>query len=1304
MSGADTFTPEVNAPGTYFIMVTNSLNGCTAIDELVVDIDTDAPVADAGENMELTCATQTVTLDATNSSAGNNISFLWTTMDGNFLNGEDSLTPEVDQNGTYTLTIINDDNGCETISSVEVTLNNVAPQIAQGQDQILNCDLTELTLGEINTAAPNYSYDWQTDDGIIAGTTSESTLTIDVAGTYTLTVVDNDNGCTATTEYVISENNDTPDFQIIGDDLLSCDVESIFLESDLSDLADLDFEWTTDDGQIQFGTAPTSIAALASGTYNLTVINLVSGCSNTASITIDQDGDLPVINILDPQEITCDLMEVSLDASNSTDGMDITYTWSTDDGQIIGDPNQAIIDVAAPGTYTLNIINQSNGCSSSDEITVGSNLMMPEVTIDMPGQLSCTVDEVMLTANADANQNLDFSWSANPGNIISGDDGLQPMVNQPGIYTVIVTDLNNGCTNEASIQVDQDDDSPIAFIEEAANINCANETSVLDASSSSNGTNFEFNWTTDTGSFLSGENTLSPEVNAAGTYTLIITNTVNNCEISTSVSIEEDLEQPTVDAGLSLQLDCANETVFLDGSQSDNGTEFDILWTTSDGNLVSGENTLSPEVNQAGTYVLTIVNTENDCSDAAPVLITENFDTPQITLVDPGALDCETMQVDLLLQGLDPQQTYDIVWDSQDANFDIGVDNESLIINEAGTFEVVVTNLSSSCSATASISIESIAAIPELSIEEPAMLTCQAAEITLTSITNETGLDYLWTTADGNITSGSDGPIATIDQAGTYVLEIFNLSNECTNTAQVIVDSNVDEPVLNLMVEENITCIQEEGIISLLGSEIGMDFPNNTFIINGPGQFSIDNANNILIVDQAGTYEINVINGLSGCSVSQSITVEEDIAFPLVSIADPEILTCLRTQTTIFANTSGASGLTYDWTTSNGNIVSDDGEALEVDQAGTYNLTITNIDNGCQEFFEIEVLENMESPLIDAGIGFELNCNMEEEALDASLMNPENFDINWFTSNGNILSGEDGLNPLVNQTGTYFMEVIDPTNGCVSLDSVLVRLNEDIPFEILNEVNPPLCFGDNGGLQILDVNGGEGPYVFAINGGEFSTEPAFEDLTPGESYVLSIQDLNGCNLDTILLLPNVEPVQVNLIPEVELNIGQDHQMNVNVNIPESEISQIIWTPEEFLSCTSCLNPIASPLTDITYEVTVINENGCSEKASIVLRVDREIGIYVPNAFSPHNEDGINDVFTIFSEEGTIESVESFQVYDRWGTKVFERMDFLPDELENGWKGDFRGKRLQAQVFVWLASVRLVTGETLLLEGDVSLID
>ncbi|MEZ4893793.1 MAG: hypothetical protein R2778_12360 [Saprospiraceae bacterium] len=36
----------------------------------------------------------------------------------------------------------------------------------------------------------------------------------------------------------------------------------------------------------------------------------------------------------------------------------------------------------------------------------------------------------------------------------------------------------------------------------------------------------------------------------------------------------------------------------------------------------------------------------------------------------------------------------------------------------------------------------------------------------------------------------------------------------------------------------------------------------------------------------------------------------------------------------------------------------------------------------------------------------------------------------WTTSNGNIVSGEDTANPLIDQPGTYQLEITNTVNGC----------------------------------------------------------------------------------------------------------------------------------------------------------------------------------------------------------------------------------------------------------------------------------
>jgi hypothetical protein len=106
-------------------------------------------------------------------------------------------------------------------------------------------------------------------------------------------------------------------------------------------------------------------------------------------------------------------------------------------------------------------------------------------------------------------------------------------------------------------------------------------------------------------------------------------------------------------------------------------------------------------------------------------------------------------------------------------------------------------------------------------------------------------------------------------------------------------------------------------------------------------------------------------------------------------------------------------------------------------------------------------------------------------------------------------------------------------------------------------------------------------------------------------------------------------------------------------IPENEIASITWTPSTGLSCDDCLNPDVTPSNNINYNVVVVSENGCVDDASIEFRVDRNIDIYIPNAFSPHNLDGINDLFAPLGKPNLIATVREFQIFDRWGMEYSE---------------------------------------------------
>jgi gliding motility-associated-like protein len=95
-------------------------------------------------------------------------------------------------------------------------------------------------------------------------------------------------------------------------------------------------------------------------------------------------------------------------------------------------------------------------------------------------------------------------------------------------------------------------------------------------------------------------------------------------------------------------------------------------------------------------------------------------------------------------------------------------------------------------------------------------------------------------------------------------------------------------------------------------------------------------------------------------------------------------------------------------------------------------------------------------------------------------------------------------------------------------------------------------------------------------------------------------------------------------------------------------------------------------------------------------------VLVPNVFSP-NGDGTNDVFRVFSEidfERTdLIQIISFEVYNRWGQKVYEGSG--PQAL---WNGTHNDKPAPSDVYIYRIVVDVLkSGRKFELEGQVTLV-
>ncbi|MBC7865187.1 MAG: PKD domain-containing protein, partial [Bacteroidia bacterium] len=94
---------------------------------------------------------------------------------------------------------------------------------------------------------------------------------------------------------------------------------------------------------------------------------------------------------------------------------------------------------------------------------------------------------------------------------------------------------------------------------------------------------------------------------------------------------------------------------------------------------------------------------------------------------------------------------------------------------------------------------------------------------------------------------------------------------------------------------------------------------------------------------------------------------------------------------------------------------------------------------------------------------------------------------------------------------------------------------------------------------------------------------------------------------------------------------------------------------------------------------VTNSFGCPDTAYVPIKIIPEYRFWIPNAFTPFNNDDVNPLFKplVFG----VQDYE-FQVFDRWGELIFETHD-----TEQGWDGTYKGDKVQIDVYVWKIKYR-----------------
>lgn len=353
------------------------------------------------------------------------------------------------------------------------------------------------------------------------------------------------------------------------------------------------------------GQTTQTVTGLCLGTYSVTITNEFCEDTTLSIILTGNPGLPPNANAGSNQYISCLTNTVTLSGSSTTPGA--IPSWVGPGIFSGGSTFNPLVN--QPGTYTLTVTDTSTGCVNIATVSVLTNTLAPVISSTPAYTLTCTQTTTTLTVLSSATGPT-VLWSG-PG-IVSGGSTYTPVVNQPGTYTISVTDTSNGCTSIDTVQV-YTSNSLLVTAGSAQVLTCKDTVAVVSASANSSTTTMQWSGS----GIISGVNTFSATVNSSGTYSITVTDTLTGCTSFAIVSVTTNTTL-VANAGSNHTLNCLQSTANLNGSSSSNDDS--VLWAGP--GIVSGLNSYTPVVNAPGNYTITVIDTITGCVYTNTVAVT----------------------------------------------------------------------------------------------------------------------------------------------------------------------------------------------------------------------------------------------------------------------------------------------------------------------------------------------------------------------------------------------------------------------------------------------------------------------------------------------------------------------------------------------------------------------------------------------------------------------------------------------------------------------------------------------------------
>lgn len=602
--------------------------------------------------------------------------------------------------------------------------NAVAPPalLALAGNDTTICSGTPASIGiGASGGSPAYSYRWTPATGLQNPYAAVTMANPAVTTTYVLIV--NDSHLTIAKDTIIVTVRPplaTPTITVSGP-LSFCPGGSVTLTAS----AAANYLWST-------GATTQSITVSAAGNYTVSISD-GTGCSSaaaTATVNVFTEPAQPVVSASGPLQF-CQGGSVTLTATAAS-----AYLWSN------GATTQSIT-VNTGGNYSV-IVSNTDGCSSvasaATAVTVWATPAQPVITASGAIQF-CNGGSVTLTSSAAST----YLWS-------NGATTQSITVSTAGTYSVI-TGSADGCSSVASapvtVTVWSNPAKPVITASGPLQF-CAGGSVGLSASAAT-----AYLWS-------NGAATQNIIATSTGNYTVIVSNT-EGCTSPASdpvtVNVLANPAQPVVSASGPLQF-CEGGSVTL---SSTSGSSY--LWS-------NGATTQNITVNTGNNYSVVVTNNDGCSSVAsAPVTVTVHNNPAQPVITASGSLSfCQGDNVTLTSSTANAYS-----WNN-------GATTQSITVNNAGNFSVIVSNAqgcNSIASAITSTTVNALPPVPTISRSGNQLISSAA-----------TGNQWYF---DGNAIPGATSSTLTISGFGNYSVEVTNAEGCSRSSAPFTVESLLGE-------------------------------------------------------------------------------------------------------------------------------------------------------------------------------------------------------------------------------------------------------------------------------------------------------------------------------------------------------------------------------------------------------------------------------------------------------------------------------------------------------------------------------